>query len=156
MKRRPELSMERPMTTLLYRGKTYETHHEPAPRACRELNYHQQHYNTCREQIAKRDLHPHLNYRGIAYTKNAQTIESANAEARMRNDRQAYLTIARDLAEAQFQRGDAELSNRLWEEAGDRDMDIERITHLLYGCWFQDDAEAMREADENYLAAHHS
>ena len=74
----------------------------------------------------------------------------------MRNDRQAYLTIARDLAEAQFQRGDAELSDRLWEEAGDRDMDIERITHLLYGCWFQDDAEAMREADENYLAAHHS
>ena len=143
------------MSTLLYRGKTYNTHHEPAPKACRELNYHQQHYNTCRAQVA-RDLHPHLNYRGVAYVKDAPTFDSASAEARMRNDRQAYLAIARDLAEAQFQHGDTELAKRLWQEVGDRDMDVDRITHLLYGCWFQDDAEAMREADEEFLASHHA
>ena len=155
MERGPELSPERLMTTLLYRGKTYTTHHEPAPKACRELNYHQQHYNTCRAQL-KRDQHPQLNYRGVQYIKDAPISEGASAEAQMRNDRQAYLAVARDLAEAQFQRGDAELAKRLWEEVGDRGMDVDRITHLLYGCWFQDDAEAMREADEEFLAAHHA
>ncbi|MEB3158213.1 MAG: DUF4278 domain-containing protein [Synechococcus sp.] len=141
------------MSTLLYRGKTYEPHHEPAPKACRELQYHRQHYNTCREE-AKRAAHPLMNYRGINYIKDVPQTADTSAESRMRNDRQAYLAMARDLADAQFARADAELSRRLWQEVGDRNMDVERLTHLLYGCWFQDDVDAMRDADAEYLATH--
>ena len=152
MERGPELSPERPMSTLLYRGKTYETHHEPAPKVCRTLNYHQQHYNSCREQVA-RDLHPQMNYRGISYVKNAPA-QGGDQEARRHNDRQTYLQIARELVSAQFVHGDAELARRLWADVGERNLDVERLNNLLYGCHFHDDDTAMQEADQAYLDAH--
>ena len=138
------------MSALLYRGKTYEPHHEAAPKACRVLNYHQQHYNTCREKT-QRDLHPHLSYRGVAYVKDQVAPVITTAEARSRNDRQAYFSITRDLAEAQFKLADDELSRRLWDDVGERELDVERINNLLYGCTFHDDDAAMQEADEAYL-----
>ena len=48
---------------------------------------------------------------------------------------------------------DAELSRRLWQEVADRDLSIDRITHLLYGCWFHDDDQAMVDADEQFVVA---
>ena len=55
------------MTALLYRGHSYEA---PAasPKACVELTYRREHYNTCREEVA-RNAHPSLTYRGVSYAK---------------------------------------------------------------------------------------
>ena len=50
---------------------------------------------------------------------------------------QAHFDAARRLAQAQFQLADAELSQRLWQDVADRDLDVDRILNLLYGCWFQ-------------------
>ena len=55
------------MTALLYRGHSYEAH-EASPKACVQLTYRRQSYNTCREEVA-RNAHPGLAYRGISYTK---------------------------------------------------------------------------------------
>ena len=57
---------------------------------------------------------------------------------------QAHFDAARRLAQAQFQLADAELSQRLWQDVADRDLDVDRILNLLYGCWFQDDPAALR------------
>ena len=59
---------------------------------------------------------------------------------------QAHFDAARRLAQAQFQLADAELSQRLWQDVADRDLDVDRILNLLYGCWFQDDPAALRAA----------
>ncbi|MDB4638689.1 MAG: DUF4278 domain-containing protein [Synechococcus sp. SP1 MAG] len=56
------------MTALLYRGHTYGASQPALPTKCVELTYRHEHYNTCREKVA-RDLHPTLLYRGVAYTK---------------------------------------------------------------------------------------
>ena len=55
------------MTALLYRGHSYEA---PAasPKACIELTYRRETYNTCREEVAH-NAHPSLTYRGASYTK---------------------------------------------------------------------------------------
>ena len=74
-------------------------------------------------------------------------------ECRARNDRQSYFLVVRELAKAQFVLADAELSRRLWQEVADRDLSIDRITHLLYGCWFHDDEQAMVDADEQFVVA---
>ena len=58
---------ELPMTALLYRGHAYAAA-VSAPKACVELTYRREHYNTCREEVA-RDVHPTLTYRGVSYTK---------------------------------------------------------------------------------------
>ena len=55
------------MTALLYRGHAYAAA-TSAPKACVELTYRREHYNTCREEVA-RDVHPTLTYRGVSYTK---------------------------------------------------------------------------------------
>ena len=72
-------------------------------------------------------------------------------ECRARNDRQSYFALARELAHAQFQLADQELSSRLWDEVQQRQMDPDRIINLLYGCCFQDDHEAMLSADQHFL-----
>ena len=57
------------MTALLYRGHTYAA--APAtPKACVELTYRREHYNTCRQELigeSRRTLT--LTYRGVTYTK---------------------------------------------------------------------------------------
>ena len=55
------------MTALLYRGHTYAGA-ASAPKACVELTYRREHYNTCRQEIV-RDNPPTLTYRGVSYTK---------------------------------------------------------------------------------------
>ena len=73
------------------------------------------------------------------------------AECRSRNDRQSYFSVVRALAQAQFVLADAELSRRLWQDVADRDLSVDRINNLLYGCWFHNDEQAMLEADEQFI-----
>ena len=69
------------------------------------------------------------------------------AESRMRNDRQSIFSLVRQIVHAQFELGDHELTSRLWQEVGDRQIDIDRIIHLMYGCTFHDNEEEMLEVD---------
>ena len=71
-------------------------------------------------------------------------------ECRLRNDRQSYMHIARQLVKAQFVLQDNELTTRLWQDIIERDMDRGRIINLLYGCHFHD-VESMLAADESFL-----
>ena len=82
-----------------------------------------------------------------------QTLQSRllRYESPARREQQAHFDAARNLARAQFQLGDAELSQRLWQDIADRELDVERIEQLMYGCWFQDDPDAMAAADAAYL-----
>ena len=64
----------------------------------------------------------------------------------------AHFDAARRLAQSQFQLADAELSQRLWQDVADRDLDVDRILNLLYGCWFQDDPATLRAADAEFQA----
>ena len=81
-------------------------------------------------------------------------LEGQNGpECRMRNDRQSYFQVVRELVHAQFELGDAELTARLWREVADRDLDRGRIIHLLYGCGdLHHNDEVMRISDEAYVA----
>ena len=67
-----------------------------------------------------------------------------------KRQQQAHFDAARRLAQAQFQLADAQLSQRLWQDVADRDLDVDRILNLLYGCWFQDDPAALRAADAEF------
>ena len=72
-------------------------------------------------------------------------------ESPAQREQEVYFSCARNLAIAQFQLADNELSRRLWQDVGDRELDVERVLNLMYGCWFQDDFQAMQEADRAYL-----
>ena len=69
-----------------------------------------------------------------------------------RQVQEAHFDAARRLAQAQFQLADAELSQRLWQDVADRDLDVDRVINLLYGCWFQEDSGALRAADDEFQA----
>ena len=69
-----------------------------------------------------------------------------------RQVQEAHFDSARRLAQAQFQLADAELSQRLWQDVADRDLDVDRVINLLYGCWFQEDSGALRAADDEFQA----
>ena len=58
------------MTALLYRGHSYEAPTD-SPKACIELTYRRETYNTCREEVA-RNAHPTLTYRGASYAKRSR------------------------------------------------------------------------------------
>ena len=74
------------------------------------------------------------------------------AECRTRNDRQSYFAITRELAKALFVLADSELSRRLWHDVADRDLELGRILHLVYGGWNLENDEEMLEADKQFLA----
>lgn len=82
------------------------------------------------------------------------TLDGASShECRMRNDRQSYFKVVRDLAHAQFDLADGELTARLWQDVAERDLDRGRILHLLFQCDdLHDDHAVMRLGDETYLA----
>ncbi len=65
-------------------------------------------------------------------------------------ERQLVFALARQLADAQFRRGDSSRSERLWQEAAAEAMDPERITGLLYGVHDHDDLAAMEAVDRLY------
>ena len=66
------------------------------------------------------------------------------------HEQDLYFSCARNLARAQFQLADEELSRRLWQDVAERELDVDRILNLMYGCWFQEDREAMQEVDAAY------
>ena len=76
----------------------------------------------------------------------------AELESRTRNDRQSYVSMVRALANAQFVLADQELSRRLWQDVADRDLEVGRILHLLYGGWNLENDEEVMEADQAYLS----
>ena len=80
------------------------------------------------------------------------TTAQPTAECRLRNDRQSYFAMTRELVQAQFVLADGVLSQRLWQEVADRDLEVGRILNLLYGCWFQDDEAEMTALDDAFLA----
>ncbi len=58
------------MTTLHYRGQAYATREPSDAKACVELTYRHEHYNTCRELVrAEMQEHTSLTYRGVSYSK---------------------------------------------------------------------------------------
>ena len=71
-------------------------------------------------------------------------------EARIRNDRQAVFQVVRDLVQAQFARGDEELTKRLWQDVADRKIDLDRVINLMCTCSFHEDDEEMINVDETY------
>lgn len=81
----------------------------------------------------------------------AESVVSADAESRSRNDRQSYISTARALAKAQFVLADAELSRRLWQDVADRDLEVARLLHLLYGGWDLENDDEATEADALFL-----
>ena len=86
--------------------------------------------------------------RGLLRTPRGQSFD----ECRLRNDRQSYVALSRQLVQAQFVLRDRELTNRLWHDVANRDMDLGRIINLLYCCSSPNDDEAMRLIDEGYLS----
>ncbi|HCJ85339.1 MAG TPA: hypothetical protein DHV80_02185 [Acidimicrobiaceae bacterium] len=92
-----------------------------------------------------------MSYRGIGYEKSLEEVE----ECRLRNDRQSYLSLTRRLVRAQFQLADESRASQLWQEVIHRGMDVDRITHLMYGCQFHDDDNAMLIADCEYQKKSH-
>ena len=77
-------------------------------------------------------------------------VEVGTQEARIRNDRQAVFQLVRDLVQAQFARGDNELTKRLWQDVADRNIDLDRVINLMYTCSFHDDDNEMTKVDETY------
>ena len=77
-------------------------------------------------------------------------VQVGNQESRMRNDRQAVFQLVRDLVKAQFDRGDKELTKRLWQDVADRDIDLDRVINLMYTCSFHEDDYEMTKVDETY------
>ena len=75
----------------------------------------------------------------------------AGEECRARNDRQTYFSLARELVKAQFVMADQELTRRLWEEVGERNLEIGRIVNLLYCCSSHEDESEMIEVDDAFL-----
>jgi len=75
----------------------------------------------------------------------------AGEECRARNDRQTYFSLARELVEAQFVMADQELTRRLWQEVGDRNLEMGRIINLLYCCSSHEDESEMVEVDDAFL-----
>ena len=77
-------------------------------------------------------------------------VQVGTKEARIRNDRQAVFQLVRDLVQAQFERGDEELTKRLWQDVADRDIDLDRVINLMYTWSFHEDDYEMTKVDETY------
>ncbi|MFN9932059.1 MAG: hypothetical protein ACK55R_03735 [Cyanobacteriota bacterium] len=65
-------------------------------------------------------------------------------------ERQLLFALTRQLADAQFVRGDRLRTERLWQEAAAEEMDPERIIALLYGVDDHADAAAMDMVDRPF------
>ncbi len=73
-----------------------------------------------------------------------------NEKVAARNERQAVFQLVRDLVQAQFDRGDEELTKRLWQDVADREIDLDRVINLMYTCSFHEDDNEMTKVDETY------
>ena len=77
-------------------------------------------------------------------------VPGRNEEVKARNDRPAVFQLVRDLVQAQFDRGDEELTKRLWQDVADREIDLDRVINLMYTCSFHEDDNEMTKVDETY------
>ena len=77
-------------------------------------------------------------------------IPSKERRGTRKNDRQAVFQLVRDLVQAQFDRGDEELTKRLWQDVADREIDLDRVINLMYTCSFHEDDNEMTKVDETY------
>ena len=80
----------------------------------------------------------------------SSSVQVESQEARIRNDRQAVFQLVRDLVQAQFNRGDEELTKRLWQDVADRNINLDRVINLMYTCSFHEDDYEMTKVDETY------
>ena len=84
------------------------------------------------------------------FSSKSSQLRIGSQEARIRNDRQAVFQVVWDLVQAQFARGDEELTKRLWQDVADRKIDLDRVINLMYTCSFHEDDEEMTNVDETY------
>ena len=89
-------------------------------------------------------------------TIKVETPTQPISESWMRNDRQSYFELTRELINAQFNLADEQLSQRLWDDAIERDLDIARIVNLMFSCSAHADNEIMTAVDEEYCKANNS
>ena len=68
-------------------------------------------------------------------------------------DQEKVYALTRQLVNAQFQLCDDELTNRLWEEVADLNLDPERIINLMYKCHSHDNFTDMFDIDSQYLTS---
>lgn len=68
-------------------------------------------------------------------------------------ERQLVLLLVRQLGHGQFERADAALSQRLWQEVAALGIDPERICALLYGGHDLNDQGALEDLDRSYREA---
>ena len=84
------------------------------------------------------------------FNPKSSKVTLGSQEARIRNDRQAVFQLVRELVQAQFNRGDNELTKRLWQDVADREIDLDRVINLMYTCSFHEDDNEMTKVDETY------
>lgn len=65
-------------------------------------------------------------------------------------ERQLLFLLTRQLAEAQFVRGDQARAHRLWQEAAALEVDPDRLITLLYGVADHDDLQEMERVDRQF------
>lgn len=65
-------------------------------------------------------------------------------------EQQILVSLAEQLAEAQFRQGDQVRSQRLWKEAALLELDPERLTHVLYAGAGCPDRPALVQLDQNW------
>ena len=90
-----------------------------------------------------------MNLKNKSISKSLQ-VPVGTQEGRIRNDRQVVFQLVRDLVQAQFDRGDEELTKRLWQDVAERKIDLDRVINLMYTCSFHEDDEEMTKVDETY------
>ena len=79
-----------------------------------------------------------------------RTVAQPVHESLIRNDRQTYFEVVRDLVHAQYRLGDEQLTQRLWDDVIERKLDIERVVNLMFTCSMHHNDEAMTRVDEEY------
>ena len=84
------------------------------------------------------------------FIPSSTNVTLGTEEARIRNDRQAVFQLVRELVQAQFERGDEELTKRLWQDVADREIDLDRVINLMYTVSFHEDENEMTAVDEAY------
>lgn len=80
-----------------------------------------------------------------------QTFNGSFSECK---EQQLVFLLVRQLAAAQFELANAQLSQRLWDEVNALEIDPERITALLYGGQEVNDREALRPLDDHWRSHH--
>jgi hypothetical protein len=69
-------------------------------------------------------------------------------------EQQLVFLLVRQLAAAQFELANPQMTERLWQEVAALDIDPERITALLYGGQSVNDRAELRAIDEQWRARH--